>query len=136
MKKIVQLASFLALVFVFANIDTNAQAFGKRFDANVSFDFAIGDEILPAGKYFLRLAGDPNGPAVLEVRDAKREIVYQGLVLTNVERLNNKAGLRFENSSGFPALASIVSDGAGYSVPVASRARLLAANGGAFVLKN
>lgn len=129
MKKFVQAVSFLALAFAFANVDANAQAFGKKFEANISFDFAIGEEVFPAGKYSLRVAGDPNGPAFLEVRNADRDIVFQGLITANAERLQNTAGLRFDRSAGFPALASIMSEATGYSVPIASRATLIAAKG-------
>jgi hypothetical protein len=126
MKRIIQIVSFLALAFVFANVEANAQAFGKRFEANVSFDFVIGDEVFPAGKYYLRVAGDPNGPAFLEVRDSERDIVFQGLLMTNGVRLSNASQLRFDHSNGRPALALIVSEDSGYSVPVRSRKNLVA----------
>jgi hypothetical protein len=130
MKKIIQVASFLALAFVFGNVDANAQAFGKRFEANVSFDFVIGNEAFPAGKYYLRVAGDPNGPAFLEVRNAERDIVFQGIMMTNGERLTNAAQLRFDQSTGRPALALILSENAGYTVPVRSKGKLIAAKEG------
>ena len=126
MKKIIQIVSFLALAFVFANVETNAQAFGKRFEANVSFDFVIGDEVFPAGKYYIRVAGDPNGPGFLEVRDAERDIVFQGIMMTNGERLTSAAQLRFDRSNGRPALALILSDSSGYSVPIRNREKLVA----------
>lgn len=126
MRKIIQATAFLAFALMFANVETNAQAFGKRFEANVSFDFVIGDEVFPAGKYYLRVAGDPNGPAFLEVRDAERDIVFQGIMMTNGQRLTNAAQLRFERLNGRPALAFILSDSSGYSVPVRSNSKLIA----------
>ena len=91
MKRIIQIVSFLAFAVAFANVEANAQAFGKRFEADVSFDFVIGEEVFPAGKYYLRVAGNPNGPGFLEVRDAERDIVadrfFLGQLAHGPERL-------------------------------------------------
>lgn len=127
MKKIIYAASFLALAFVFASVEANAQTFARKFDANIQFDFAIGKEVLPAGKYTLRLADEPNRPAVLEIRNAEYDVVFQGFVITNSDRLINTAALRFDNSGGLPTLSSILSNEAGYSVPTRSQRKLIAA---------
>lgn len=126
MKRIIQIVSFLALAFAFANIEANAQAFGKRFEADVSFDFVIGEEVFPAGKYYLRVAGNPNGPGFLEVRDAERDIVFQGILMTSGIRSSDVSQLRFDRSAGRPALALILSDNAGFAVPISSRKNLVA----------
>jgi hypothetical protein len=126
MKKLIQLISFAAIALAFTAISTEAQSYGKKFDADVSFDFAIGDKVLPAGKYVLRVAGDPNGPNVLEVRNAEWEIVYRGVILINGKRSNGSAQLHFEDSSGRPVLSSIVSKSEAFSLHAPSRSTLMA----------
>ena len=49
MKKIIQIVSFLALVFVMAGADVQAQRTTK-IDATIPYDFAIGDDQFEAGK--------------------------------------------------------------------------------------
>ena len=126
MKRIIQIVSFLAFAVAFANVEAKAQAFGKRFEADVSFDFVIGEEVFPAGKYYLRVAGNPNGPGFLEVRDAERDIVFQGILMTSGIRSSDVSQLRFDRSTGRPALALILSDNSGYAVPIRSRKNLVA----------
>ena len=48
MKKIIQIVSFLALVFVIAGADVQAQRTSK-IDANIPYDFAIGGQQFEAG---------------------------------------------------------------------------------------
>ena len=128
MKNFILRLSFVAFVFVIGGIAANAQGLGRNFDANVPFDFAVGGKTLPAGKYIIRLSGDANGPGYLEVRNEKREVVYNGLALTNGERLTNAAELRFAQGSGQTALTMIVSDSSGHSLSAARRAKLVAAS--------
>lgn len=128
MRKTIQVLSFLALSFLFGNVEAGAQTFAQRIDANIEFDFVIGDEVLPAGKYTLRVAGGATQPAVLQVRNEAREIVYQGLIRRNGERLRDSSALRFDRSSGRPVLISIMSEDFGYSVYAPSVDRFVAKN--------
>lgn len=128
MKNFILRLSFIAFVFVLGGIAANAQGLGRNFEANIPFDFSIGSKTLPAGKYIIRLAGDPNGPGYLEVRNEKREVVYNGIALTNGERLTDSAELRFTRVSGQAALAMIVSDRSGHSLNASSRSKLVAAS--------
>lgn len=127
MKSFIQRLSFIAFVLVLGGIAANAQGLGRNYDANVPFDFSVGSKTLPAGKYIIRLSGDPNGPGYLEVRNEKREIVYSGIAITNGERLTNSAELRFARVSGRAELAMIVSDRSGHSLTTSGRSKFVAA---------
>lgn len=126
MKKVIQLVSFAAIALASTAISAEAQSYGKKFDADVSFDFAIGNKVLPAGKYVLRIAGDPNGPNFLEVRNAEWEIVYKGVLGINGNRSNDAAQLRFDSSTGRPVLSSIVAKSEAFSLHQPSSSRLIA----------
>lgn len=128
MKKFIQRLSFVAFVLVLGGVAANAQGLGRNFDANIPFDFSIGSKTLPAGKYIIRLSGDPNGPGYLEVRNEKREVVYSGLALTHGERLANSAELRFAKVAGQAELAMIVSERSGHSLNTSRRSKLVAAS--------
>ncbi|MEO5860807.1 MAG: hypothetical protein ABIR33_17890 [Pyrinomonadaceae bacterium] len=127
MKKFIQRLAFTAFVLVLGGVAANAQGLGRNFDANIPFAFSIGSKTLSAGKYFIRVSGDANGPGYLEVRNEKREVVYSGLALTNGERLNDSAELRFTKLRGQAELAMIISDRSGYSISLSKRAGLVAA---------
>jgi len=127
MKKFIQRLSFIAFVLVLGGVAADAQV-SRKFDANIPFDFSIGGKTLPAGKYVIRLGGDPNGPGYIQVQNEKRELVYNGLAATNGERLSDSAELRFTRVSGSSELQMIVSDRSGYSIPLSRRAKLIAAS--------
>ena len=60
MKKLIQIVSFIALVFVIAGADLHAQRTTK-IDASIPYDFAIGDEQFEAGKYVMRVTRSTSG---------------------------------------------------------------------------
>ena len=116
MKKIIQIVSFLALVFVLAGINVQAQSTTK-LDAEVPFDFAIGNEQFAAGKYVLRLRGNAGGADTIEVRDSKNRIVYEAFAMRNGDTGNGKAHLIFDRNDGVTQLSSIQTGLKGYSIP-------------------
>src|SRR5688572_6767824 len=127
MKKFIQRLSFIAFVLVLGGVAADAQV-SRKFDASIPFDFAIGGRTLPAGKYVIRLASDPNGPGYVQVQNEKRELVYTGIAMVNGERLVDSAQLRFVPVSGRRELQMIVSETSGHSVRTSRRAKLLAAS--------
>jgi hypothetical protein len=127
MRRIIKFISFAAIAAAFSFGTVNAQGFSKKFNADVKFAFNIGDTVLPAGKYVLRVSGDANGATLLEIRNSDNDIVYTGYVATNGERSNDSSELRFENSFRGPVLAQLVSGNGGYTVAGSSSTRLIAA---------
>ena len=115
MKKIIQIVSFLALVFVVAGADVHAQRTTK-IDANIPYDFAIGDEQFEAGKYVLRVRRSNSGASVAELRDSKYRVVYEGFVLDSGDTGNGKPNLVFDRSGAVARLTQIRTGDTGFSI--------------------
>ena len=125
MKKIIQTISFIALAFLFGGITANAQQ-ATRIDANVPFDFIIGNRYLTEGEYVIRVTGLPGGAKQLEVRSAKGEILYNALAVSNGDTGRGRSELVFERTDGRVVLTKILTDNAGYSVPMVDLSGLTA----------
>ncbi len=125
MKKIIQTISFIALAFVFGGITANAQQ-ATRIEAKVPFDFIIGNQYLSAGEYVIRLTGTPSGANHVEVRSAKGEILYNALAVPNGDSGRGHSELVFERTDDRVVLTKILTDAAGYSVPMVDLSRLTA----------
>ena len=125
MRKVIQFISFLGLVLVFGGVSANAQRV-TNVDANVPFDFVIGDRSLPAGEYVLRIVSTPGGAQRLEVSNQDREVVYKALMMTNGDRNKFRSELVFDRSSGQAVLAKILTEDVGYSLPQPRSEKLIA----------
>ena len=125
MKKFIQTISFLALALVFGGISANAQQTTK-IDANVSFDFIVGDQYLTAGEYVIRVSPSPGGVKTIEVRSKKGDVLYTGLVMPNGDTGRGRSELVFDKSNERTVLKKILTGDAGYSVPTVDIARLTA----------
>ena len=115
MKKIIQIVSFLALVFAIAGADVHAQR-TTRIDASIPYDFAIGDEQFEAGKYVMRLRRSNSGASVAELRDSQHRVVYEGFVLDSGDTGNGKANLVFDRSGSVARLMQIRTGDKGFSI--------------------
>jgi hypothetical protein len=125
MKKFIQTISFLALALVFGGISANAQQTTK-IDANVSFDFIVGDQYLTAGEYVIRVSPSPGGVKTIEVRSKKGDVLYTGLVMPNGDTGRGRSELVFDKSNERTVLKKILTGDAGYSVPTVDFSRLTA----------
>ena len=126
MKKFIQTISFIALAFVFGGITANAQQ-ATKIDANVPFDFIVGDRYLSAGEYIIRVTGSPSGAKQIEVRSKDGEILFTALGVTNGDTGRGRSELVFERTDGRVVLTKILTEGAGYSVPTVDLSKLTAA---------
>ena len=115
MKKIIQIVSFLALIFVMAGTDVQAQG-TTRIDANVPYDFTIGDQQFEAGKYVLRVRRAAGGASVAELRDSRHRIVYEGFVMDSGDTGNGKANLVFDRSGSMAKLTQIRTGEKGFAI--------------------
>jgi hypothetical protein len=125
MKKFIQTISFLALALVFGGISANAQQTTK-IDANVSFDFIVGDQYLTAGEYVIRVSPSPGGVKTIEVRSKKGDVLYTGLVMPNGDTGRGRSELVFDKSNERTVLKKILTGDAGYSVPTVDISKLTA----------
>ena len=115
MKKIIQIVSFLALVFAIAGADVHAQRTTK-IDANIPYDFAIGGEQFDAGKYVMRIRRSNSGASVAELRDSNHRVVYEAFVLDSGDTGNGKANLVFDRSGSVARLTQIRTGERGFSI--------------------
>lgn len=129
MRKFIQTVSFLGLALILGGLSANAQSSTTKLDADVPFDFVVGNKTFSSGKYVLRISKAPTGVQLLDVRNAEGEILYLGLLSTNGERNPNAAELKFDRTSGQAVLARIVTADGGYSVAKESSGKLIASTG-------
>ena len=115
MKKIIQIVSFLALVFVMAGAEVQAQRTYK-IDANVPYDFTIGDQQFEAGKYVLRVRRSSNGASLAELRDSRHRVIYEGFLLDGGDTGNGKANLVFDRSGSVAKLTQIRTGDKGFAI--------------------
>lgn len=115
MKKIIQIVSFLSLVFVIAGGDVHAQRTTK-IDASIPYDFEIGGQQFDAGKYVLRVRRSTTGASIAELRDSKHRVVYEGFLLDSGDTGNGKANLVFDRSGSVARLMQIRTGDKGFSI--------------------
>src|SRR5690349_15548674 len=115
MKKIIQIVSFLSLVFVIAGGDVHAQRTTK-IDASIPYDFEIGNQQFDAGKYVLRVRQAASGASIAELRDSKYRVVYEGFLLDSGNTGNGKANLVFDRSGSVARLMQIRTGDKGFSI--------------------
>ena len=116
MKKFIQIASFLAIVFVMAGSDVYAQ-YATKIDADIPFDFAIGDQTFEAGKYIMRLRKNPTGVETVELRDANNRVVYEAFAMQNGDTGNGKAQLIFDRDGTIAKLSKVQTGLKGFNMP-------------------
>ena len=122
MKKIIQIVSFLALVFVMAGADVYAQRTTK-LDADIPYDFAIGDEQFEAGKYILRIHTSAGGAKTAQLRNAGNRVVYESFLIENGDTGLGKAHLVFDRTGAVAQLMRIRTGDEGYWVTEGSSKR-------------
>ena len=116
MKKVIQIVSFLALVFVMAGVEAKAQG-STKIDAVIPYDFQIGNEQFEAGKYVMRVRRMPNGAGnLIELRDGRHRVVWESFALENGETGSGKANLVFDRSGSVATLTAIRTGDKGYSI--------------------
>jgi hypothetical protein len=116
MKKVIQIVSFLALVFVMAGVEAHAQSITK-IDAVIPYDFQVGDEQFEAGRYVLRVKRLTNGAGnLVELRDGRHRVVWESFALENGETGSGKTNLVFDRSGSIAKLTAVRTGDRGYSI--------------------
>lgn len=117
MKKFIYTISFLAMTLILGGTPAFAQT-DVRLDAKIPFDFSIGNETFDAGNYVMRVKRTPTGIDMIEVRDAKYNLVYQAFVARNGGESEGNPELVFDRASGQAVLSKILLNDKGYNVPM------------------
>lgn|SRR5690606_23876395 len=116
MKKVIQIVSFLALVFAIAGVEASAQS-SIKIDATIPYDFQVGDEQFEAGKYVMRVRRMTNGAGdLIELRDSRHRVVWESFALENGKTGSGKANLVFDKSGSIAKLTEIRTGERGYSI--------------------
>lgn len=116
MKKVIQIVSFLALVFVMAGVEASAQGTTK-IDAVIPYDFQVGDEQFESGKYVMRVRRMSNGAATLvELRDSRHRVVWESFAVETGKTGSGKANLVFDKSGSIARLTEVRTGDKGYSI--------------------
>jgi len=116
MKKFIQIASFLAIVFVMAGVEAQAQS-STKIDAEIPFDFAIENKTFEAGKYVMRLRRSPSGADSVELRDSNNRVVYEAFAMQNGDTGNGKAQLIFDRDGTIAKLSKVQTGLKGFNMP-------------------
>ena len=116
MKKFIYAVSFLAIILSFT-ASASAQSL-TRIDAKVPFAFAVGDEVLEAGNYVMRIRRAAGGAEILEIRNDNNKVVFETVMMQNGDMSSRKPELVFDRVAGQAVLAKIRLNSAGFSVPV------------------
>ncbi|MGD9628759.1 MAG: hypothetical protein AB7V18_05910 [Pyrinomonadaceae bacterium] len=115
MKKFIQIVSFLALVFVMAGTEINAQNVTK-INAVIPYDFSIGDEKFEAGRYVMRVKRMQSGVNLVELRDSSHRVVHESFALDNGDPGTGKANLVFDRSGSVAKLTHVRTGERGFTI--------------------
>lgn len=101
----------ISLVFTTA---MSAQTFGTRVEANIPFDFTVGDETYSAGSYrlvFIRSIGSVYNVSLM---DEKGRAIMKTVAIQNGSTVRNKSELVFAVTEGGHFLDRLRTPDAGY----------------------
>lgn len=122
MKRFIQFFSFIALAFVFSTVSAQAQSVTK-VEANVPFDFKIGENSFSSGTYEIRIVNSASGSARVLLTDENGDRTHSAIVLRNGESVGSRAELVFNVEGSTRTLAGITTNDAGYSLPKFRKSR-------------
>lgn len=107
-KRVVRVFASLLLSVLMLGSALYAQNTERVIKANIPFDFVVGNEVFPAGRYSVALVG----PVILELRDSRGRALIN--VLTqSVQTLatSDRPKLRFDNEGGQNVLTQVWQEG-------------------------
>ncbi|MDM7921088.1 MAG: hypothetical protein QUS14_02220 [Pyrinomonadaceae bacterium] len=122
MKRFIQFFSFIALALVFSAVSAQAQSTTK-VEAEIPFDFNVGDTKFSAGTYEIRLVGSGSGTARLVLDGGDKGDVYSTVILRDGTPAGEQAKLVFAVSGDTRTLLTIKTNDAGFTVPATRKVR-------------
>lgn len=122
MKRFIQFFSFIALAFVFSAVSAQAQSVTK-VDAEIPFDFKIGDNNFSSGTYEIKVVNSTSGGARVLFRDKESNQTFTAIALRNGEPVGSRAEMVFSVDGATRSLAAITTNDAGYSLPKFGKSR-------------
>ncbi len=125
MKRFIQFLSVISLAMVFGVAGVFAQA-GTRLEAEIPFDFMIGNKSFSAGSYTLSLAPAKGGITTFDLKDAEGRVVHSTHAMSRGFSAKGKSVLVFNNNTGDSRLERIITPDVGLGVPVGRTPKALA----------
>ena len=122
MKRFIQFFSFIALALVFSAISAQAQSTTK-VEAEIPFDFNVGNTKFSAGTYEIKLVGSGSGTARLVLAGEENGDVYSTVILRDGTPVGEKAKLVFAVAGDTRTLLSITTNDAGFTLPATRKVR-------------
>ncbi|MBA2379459.1 MAG: hypothetical protein H0V76_07775 [Blastocatellia bacterium] len=125
MKRFIQFLSVISLAMVFGVAGVFAQA-GTRLEAEIPFDFMIGDKSFSAGSYTLSLAPARAGVTTFDLKDAKGRVIHSAHAMSRGFSAKGKSVLVFNNDTGDSRLERIITPDVGLGVSMGRSSKALA----------
>ena len=114
-KKMLLSCSLLVLVIMLAGVSTQAQTLGS-YDAQIPFDFTVGDNEYEAGDYVIRVKSPNYLATILTVSSAEGLELQATAIAKNGDRSkNDEARLVFDRDGDHYVLKQIVAPRFGFS---------------------
>lgn len=109
MKKLIQICTVLSLVVVFSVVAVSAQTTNKRYEANVPFDFNIGQKTYQAGSYVIKVTKNSNLSWHMTIEDKDSNVLQTILGLDNGRVAKAEPQLVFNRYENQRFLAGVLS---------------------------
>jgi hypothetical protein len=115
MKRFIQLFSLLGLALIFSAATAKAQTVNK-VDANIPFNFSVGDKSYEAGTYKLKIQSIAAGGALVTIVDSEGNNLQSVLAVSTGDVSAGKAELRFDKQNSQRSLVGIALPNAGLQI--------------------
>lgn len=122
MKKIIQVCSFLTFALAFSIVTVQAQSV-KKLEAEIPFDFHVGDKVYEAGTYEMKIIGNSSGDVSVDITSKDGKMTRKVFARRNGDSRNGKSELIFDRVGDQRFLTSILAGGTGFTVQVSSPAK-------------
>lgn len=125
MKKLIQIGAMFALLVSFTAVSAYAQK-AFRYDAQIPFDFSVGQKSYKAGKYTIRVSNPFAATATVSIEDSEGNQFYTIHGLTSGEVSRNQPTLIFNRYENQNFLSKILVQEKGVTLPVSGAEKDLA----------
>ena len=125
MNKFIQLWTMFALLLTFSVVTAFADSV-RKFEAQIPFEFYLGQKSYPAGKYLIKITKLNTGSMTISLEDENGSRLYNGVVMTNGDATEDEYRLVFNNYENQRFLSKILTPDKGYSVPESKIEKTLA----------
>ena len=124
MKKLIQACTILTLVVAFTVVSVSAKSV-MRFDADIPFDFSIGQKSFPAGTYVIKVTKISSDTGYLSLENSKGDRLENVLVTTSGDAAKAAPTFIFHRYENQRFLAKIMMPESGLVLPLSKNEKQL-----------